>query len=78
MDTFKDRLAFLWKDEARQAKIAADIDMTITDFQGRVRQRVDDIARQQDDPHKELQKHSKGLPKERENSLNTEKKDLKR
>ena len=29
MDTFKDRLAFLWKDEARQAKIAADIDMTI-------------------------------------------------
>ena len=29
MDTFKDRLVFLWKDEARQAKIAADIDMTI-------------------------------------------------
>ena len=32
MDTFKDRLAFLWKDEARQAKIAADIDMTIAGF----------------------------------------------
>ena len=29
MDTFKDRLAFLWKDEARQAKIAADIDMRL-------------------------------------------------
>ncbi|STZ75441.1 S24 family peptidase [Bergeriella denitrificans] len=32
MNTFKDRLAFLWKDEARQAKIAADIDMTIAGF----------------------------------------------
>ena len=32
MDTFKDRLTFLWKDEARQAKIAADIDMTIAGF----------------------------------------------
>ena len=32
MDTFKDRLAFLWKDKARQAKIAADIDMTIAGF----------------------------------------------
>ena len=32
MDTFKDRLVFLWKDEARQAKIAADIDMTIAGF----------------------------------------------
>lgn len=32
MDTFKDRLAFLWKGEARQAKIAADIDMTIAGF----------------------------------------------
>ena len=32
MDTFKNRLAFLWKDEARQAKIAADIDMTIAGF----------------------------------------------
>ena len=32
MDTFKDRLAFLWKDEARQAKIATDIDMTIAGF----------------------------------------------
>lgn len=32
MDTFKDRLAFLWKDEARQAKIASDIDMTIAGF----------------------------------------------
>ena len=32
MDTFKDRLAFLWKDEARQAKIAVDIDMTIAGF----------------------------------------------
>lgn len=32
MDTFKDRLSFLWKDEARQAKIAADIDMTIAGF----------------------------------------------
>lgn len=32
MDTFKDRLAFLWKDEAKQAKIAADIEMTIAGF----------------------------------------------
>lgn len=32
MNTFKERLAFLWKDEARQAKIAADIDMTIAGF----------------------------------------------
>jgi putative repressor protein len=32
MDTLKARLAFLWKDEARQAKIAADIDMTIAGF----------------------------------------------
>lgn len=32
MDTFRDRLAFLWKNEARQAKIAADIDMTIAGF----------------------------------------------
>ncbi|MCP1659267.1 S24 family peptidase [Neisseria perflava] len=32
MNTFKDRLAFLWKDEAKQAKIAADIDMTIAGF----------------------------------------------
>ena len=32
MDTFKDRLAFLWKDEARQAKIAADIHMTSAGF----------------------------------------------
>ena len=32
MNTFKDRLAFLWKGEARQAKIAADIDMTIAGF----------------------------------------------
>lgn len=32
MDTFKDRLAFLWKGEAKQAKIAADIDMTIAGF----------------------------------------------
>ena len=29
MDTFKDRLAFLWKGEAKQAKNATDIDMTI-------------------------------------------------
>ena len=34
MDTFKDRLVFLWKDEARQAKIAADIDMTMRDLVG--------------------------------------------
>ncbi len=32
MDTFKDRLVFLWKNEAKQAKIAADIDMTIAGF----------------------------------------------
>lgn len=32
MDTFKDRLAFLWKGEAKQAKIAADIEMTIAGF----------------------------------------------
>ncbi|EGV36990.1 S24 family peptidase [Neisseria weaveri] len=32
MNTFKDRLVFLWKDEAKQAKIAADIDMTIAGF----------------------------------------------
>lgn len=32
METFKDRLIFLWKDEAKQAKIAADIDMTIAGF----------------------------------------------
>ncbi|MBF0803596.1 MULTISPECIES: helix-turn-helix transcriptional regulator [Neisseria] len=32
MNTFKDRLAFLWKNEAKQAKIAADIDMTIAGF----------------------------------------------
>ncbi|ASK27837.1 S24 family peptidase [Neisseria chenwenguii] len=32
MDTFKDRLIYLWKGEARQAKIAADIDMTIAGF----------------------------------------------
>lgn len=32
MNTFKERLAFLWKDEAKQAKIAADIDMTIAGF----------------------------------------------
>ncbi len=32
MNTFKDRLVYLWKDEARQAKIAADIDMTIAGF----------------------------------------------
>lgn len=32
METFKERLAFLWKDGARQAKIAADIGMTIAGF----------------------------------------------
>ena len=32
MNTFKDRLIFLWKNEAKQAKIAADIDMTIAGF----------------------------------------------
>ncbi|WP_416192019.1 S24 family peptidase [Neisseria sp. CCUG12390] len=32
MNTFKERLAFLWKGEAKQAKIAADIDMTIAGF----------------------------------------------
>ncbi|MCP2039458.1 phage repressor protein C with HTH and peptisase S24 domain [Neisseria sp. HSC-16F19] len=31
MDTFKDRLAFLWPNE-KQAKIAADIDMTLAGF----------------------------------------------
>lgn len=35
MKTFKDRLIFLWKNEAKQAKIAADIDMTIAGF-GRI------------------------------------------
>ena len=32
MNTFKDRLIYLWKKEAKQAKIAADIDMTIAGF----------------------------------------------
>lgn len=32
METFKDRLVFLWKSEARQAKIASDIEMTIAGF----------------------------------------------
>lgn len=32
MNTFKERLAFLWKNEARQAKIASDIEMTIAGF----------------------------------------------
>ncbi|MDO5059582.1 MAG: helix-turn-helix transcriptional regulator [Neisseria sp.] len=32
MKSFKERLAFLWKDEAKQAKIAADIGMTIAGF----------------------------------------------
>lgn len=32
MDTFKERLAFLWQGDAKQAKIAADIDMTIAGF----------------------------------------------
>ncbi|UOO82826.1 helix-turn-helix transcriptional regulator [Uruburuella testudinis] len=32
MSTFKDRLVYLWKEEAKQAKIAADIDMTIAGF----------------------------------------------
>ncbi|HGL9597856.1 TPA: helix-turn-helix transcriptional regulator [Neisseria gonorrhoeae] len=35
METFKDRLVFLWKSEARQAKIASDIEMTIAGF-GRI------------------------------------------
>lgn len=32
METFKDRLVFLWKSEAKQAKIASDIEMTIAGF----------------------------------------------
>jgi len=32
MNTFKERLAYLWQNEAKQAKIAADIDMTIAGF----------------------------------------------
>lgn len=32
MQTFKERLIFLWQHEAKQAKIAADIDMTIAGF----------------------------------------------
>lgn len=32
METFKDRLIFLWKNEAKQAKIASDIEMTIAGF----------------------------------------------
>ncbi|MFV2029295.1 S24 family peptidase [Neisseria sp. S1] len=32
MNSFKERLAYLWQDEAKQAKIAADIDMTIAGF----------------------------------------------
>ena len=32
MNTFKERLIFLWKHEAKQAKIASDIDMTIAGF----------------------------------------------
>ena len=32
MSTFKERLAYLWQNEAKQAKIAADIDMTIAGF----------------------------------------------
>lgn len=32
MNSFKERLVFLWKDEAKQAKIAADIGMTIAGF----------------------------------------------
>ncbi|EGZ45241.1 XRE family transcriptional regulator [Neisseria wadsworthii] len=32
MNSFKDRLVFLWKDEAKQAKIAKDIGMTIAGF----------------------------------------------
>ncbi|MDO4997103.1 MAG: helix-turn-helix transcriptional regulator [Neisseria sp.] len=32
MNTFKDRLVFLWKNEAKQAKIANDIGMTIAGF----------------------------------------------
>lgn len=32
MDNFKDRLIFLWKGEAKQAKIAKDIGMTIAGF----------------------------------------------
>ncbi|MDO4878836.1 MAG: helix-turn-helix transcriptional regulator [Neisseria sp.] len=35
MDTFKERLAFLWQNEARQAKIASDIGMTAAGF-GRI------------------------------------------
>ena len=33
MDTFKDRLVFLWKNEGQTSKIAADIDMTICRIQ---------------------------------------------
>lgn len=32
MNSFKERLAYLWQNEAKQAKIAADIDMTIAGF----------------------------------------------
>lgn len=32
MNSFKERLCFLWQDEAKQAKIAADIGMTIAGF----------------------------------------------
>ncbi|MDO5639275.1 MAG: helix-turn-helix transcriptional regulator [Neisseria sp.] len=32
MNTFKERLIYLWKNEAKQAKIAADIEMTIAGF----------------------------------------------
>ena len=32
MQTFKERLIFLWQHEAKQAKIAADIGMTIAGF----------------------------------------------
>lgn len=32
MNSFKERLIFLWKNEAKQAKIAGDIGMTIAGF----------------------------------------------